>query len=73
MSATVKAPLVVIRRRQVEAKTGISKTTIYAGIAAGTFPAPIQLTGGNYAVGWLEHEIDAWIAGRVAARDKNPG
>lgn len=32
----------------------------------GTFPPPIQL--GPRAVGWLEHEIDEWIASRPRAR-----
>jgi prophage regulatory protein len=59
------AELRMIRRRQVEARTGLSRSTIYAGVAAGTFPKPIQL--GAQAVGWLESEIDAWLRERVAA------
>jgi prophage regulatory protein len=56
----------ILRRRQVEAMTGLSKTTIYARIAAGTFPEPIPL--GEKAVGWIESEIQAWIESRIAAR-----
>lgn len=59
--------LVILRRREVEARTGLGCSTIYEGIKAGTFPAPIQL--GPKSVGWLSHEIDAWLAARVAARD----
>ncbi len=59
--------LAILRRREVEACTGLSCSTIYDGIKAGTFPAPIQL--GPKSVGWVEAEIVAWLAARVAARD----
>ena len=60
-------PLVILRRPEVEARTGLACSTIYDGIKAGTFPAPIQL--GHKAVGWVGSEINAWLAARVAARD----
>ena len=59
--------LVILRRREVEARTGLGCSTIYDSIKAGTFPAPIQL--GPKAVGWVESEINAWLAARVVARD----
>lgn len=59
------APLRMLRRPEVERRTGLSCSTIYARIAARTFPSPIQL-GGN-VVAWLEAEIDDWIAARIAA------
>jgi prophage regulatory protein len=37
----------------------------YALLKEGQFPRPINL--GARAVGWLESEIDAWIADRVQA------
>lgn len=55
----------ILRRKQVEDRVGLSCSTLYAGIAAGTFPKPIQL--GAQSVGWLESEIDAWLRERVAA------
>ena len=60
-------PLVILRRPEVEARTGLACSTIYDGIKAGTFPAPIQL--GPKARGWIESEINEWLAARVAARD----
>jgi prophage regulatory protein len=51
--------LSILRRKQVEIRTGLSRSTIYARIAAGTFPKPIDL--GSRAVGWIEAEIDAWL------------
>ena len=49
----------IIRLKEVEQKTGFKKSKIYDEIALGKFPAQVAL--GRYAVGWLEHEVDAWI------------
>ncbi len=65
MSKTIQPRLIVLRRRQVEARTGLGRSSIYALIADGQFPTPIRLSANT--VGWLEHEIDAWIAGRTKA------
>lgn len=56
----------ILRRPKVEAKTGLSRSTIYAGMAAGTFPQAVRL--GPRAVGWFEDEIDDWLAQRETAR-----
>jgi prophage regulatory protein len=58
----------ILRRREVEARTGLSRSTIYAKIAQGCFPRPIKL--GERAVGFVASEIDAWLSKRVAARDQ---
>jgi prophage regulatory protein len=65
MSRPIQPRLMVLRRRQVEARTGLGRSSIYALIADGQFPAPIRLS--TNTVGWLEHEIDAWIAERTKA------
>ncbi len=65
MADKEQTPLVILRRKQVEARTGLSRSSIYAAIKAGTFPAPVSL--GEKSVGWLQHEIDGWISARVAA------
>jgi prophage regulatory protein len=65
MSRTIQPRLTVLRRRQVETRTGLGRSSIYALIAEGQFPAPIRLSANT--VGWLEHEIDAWISGRAKA------
>lgn len=54
----------ILRRRQVEAQTGLSRSAIYEGVFQGTFPRPIHI--GTRAVGWLAEEVDAWIAARIA-------
>lgn len=45
--------------RDVSAKVGLGKSSIYRMVDSGTFPAPRQV--GAKAVRWLESEIDAWM------------
>lgn len=54
----------ILRRREVEGRVGLSRSAIYRRIAAGDFPAPLDL-GGN-AVGWRESAIQSWITTRSA-------
>ncbi|WP_367154248.1 helix-turn-helix transcriptional regulator [Methylomonas sp. HYX-M1] len=63
MAKQIQAALTILRRKQVEARIGLSRSTIYERIKAGTFPAPISL--GAKSVGWLESEIDAWLASQI--------
>ena len=51
-------------------KVGLSKSTIYKMIAAGTFPPPIKL--GKRASGWWEDEIDAWLVSRSTSPASPP-
>jgi len=55
----------LLRLTQVKATTGLSKSTIYARIAEGTFPKQIPL--GPRLVVWVESDIQNWIAEQVAA------
>jgi len=64
MAPQVPKSLALIRRRHVERRTGLSRTSIYRLISEGQFPKPVSL--GIRAVGWVESEIDAWLAARVA-------
>lgn len=57
----------LIRVKEVAARTGKSRPRIYADIAAGKFPPPVRI--GDRAVAWVDEEVDAWMASRVAARD----
>ncbi|WP_374264686.1 helix-turn-helix transcriptional regulator [Zoogloea sp.] len=68
MAAQHQNTLTILRRPQVEARTGLARSTIYDRIKAGTFPAPISL--GEKAVGWIESEIDAWLNARIQASRK---
>ena len=55
--------LVILRRRQVEQRTGLSRSTLYQYIKDGGFPKPVPL--GPRAVGWIETEVRGWIATRI--------
>jgi prophage regulatory protein len=58
----------ILRRREVSDRTGLGRSTLYAYMQDGRFPRAIKL--GPRAVGWLEDEIEKWIAERVAERDR---
>jgi len=58
-----------LRRRSVEDRTGLSRSTIYLFVQSGTFPRPVRI--GGRAVAWLESDIDAWIEARLADRAEN--
>jgi prophage regulatory protein len=60
MASQTRTALVILRRKQVEAETGLSKTSIYTRIRAKTFPAPVRL--GQRSVGWRAGDIDAFLA-----------
>lgn len=56
---------VLLRRKQVEANTGLTRSTIYALMSEGKFPKPVPLVGRTVA--WTQSSIDKWIAERIAA------
>lgn len=57
----------VLRLPAVEEKSGLKRSRIHDLEAQGRFPRRIKLS--DRASGWLEHEIDAWLAERMAARE----
>lgn len=58
----------ILRLPQALARTGISRSSVYAFIKAGSFPKPISL--GVRAIGFLSSDIDEWIESRVKASRK---
>jgi prophage regulatory protein len=54
----------ILRRPEVEARCGLSRSTIYVMIAEGTFPRPVRL--GKRAVGWPESAIAEWLESRTS-------
>ena len=65
MSEKASYVTTIIRRKQVEKRVALSKSVIYERIAANEFPKPINL--GGRAVGWIEAEVEEWLAGRIRA------
>lgn len=65
----------ILRRRQVEARTGLSRSTIYRRMQAGTFPQAVAL--GGRLVGWRIADIEEFLANpsryRVPARLREGG
>lgn len=55
----------ILRLPEVIKRTGLSRSSIYLRISNGEFPKTISL--GDRAVGWLESEIDEWLAEKVEA------
>jgi len=53
----------ILRLPIVLDRTGLSRTTVYQRVGEGNFPAPVSL--GARAVGWVEEEVDAWIARQI--------
>lgn len=55
-----------LRLTTVKARTGLSRSTLYRRVAEGSFPAPVSL--GGRSVGWVDTEVEAWVARQVQAR-----
>lgn len=68
MAAKIQEAPVILRRPQVEARTGLCRSSIYQRMAEGTFPARVLI--GLRAVGWLEHEVVEWVNDQVRASRK---
>lgn len=72
MTAESKSNIVVLRRKQVELKTGLSRSSIYAKMKKNpnrpldfdpSFPKPIHI--GPKSVGWIETEINEWLTMQI--------
>ena len=54
-----------IRRKEVQAKTGLGASSIYAMMKQGKFPKAITLS--ERRVAWIESDVDQWISERIAS------
>lgn len=55
----------LIRRKEVQAKTGLGASSIYAMMKQGKFPKAITLS--ERRVAWIESDVDQWISERIAS------
>lgn len=68
--STSHPKIVIIRLPEVRRRVGASRSSIYNWINPASsqykegFPKPVKI--GSSAVGWIEAEIDAWLANLVA-------
>jgi len=60
----------LLRIKQVQDRTSLSKSYIYQLCSQNQFPKSIQLVAGGSSVAWIESEIQEWIDSRIAARDE---
>ena len=58
-------PESLLRLREVIARVGLSRSSIYLAISQDRFPRPALI--GLRAVAWRSSEIENWIASRVVA------
>ena len=59
----------MLRLAQVINMTGLGKTKLYELQSEGDFPMRVHIT--PHTVGWIEHEVQMWLANRAAARMPN--
>lgn len=70
--------LTILRRRDLEARLKLSRSTIYDKINPNSqrydssFPKPFRLGNGS-AVGWVESEVDEWLRQLIDASRKALG
>ena len=58
-------PRKILRLPIVLDRTGLSRSTVYQRVTEGKFPQPVSL--GARAVGWIETEVEEWIARQIEA------
>ena len=56
----------LLRRPEVEARTGLARSTIYDWMKRREFPPPVRL--GARLVAWRESDLDAWLESRKTRR-----
>jgi len=54
----------ILRRPEVEMRTGFKRAHIYSLMSRGLFPKAVPI--GSRAVGWDSLEVERWIADRLA-------
>jgi prophage regulatory protein len=56
----------ILRRPEVEARTGLCRSAIYTAMGKGLFPRPVRI--GAKAVGWHEIQVETWIESRAVSQ-----
>ena len=60
----------LLRLPAVLDRTGMGKTQLLEAVRTGRFPQRVAPLEGGRAVAWVEDEVEADIASRIAARDQ---
>ena len=59
----------IIRLHEVKNRTGLSRSMIYLMMKEKRFPQAIRVAG-TRCTGWVESEIDGWVADKIEAGRK---
>ena len=62
-------PTRILRLPEVKIRTGLSRSLIYLMMKEHRFPQAITVSG-TRCVGWVESEIDTWVADKIEAGRK---
>ena len=57
----------MIKLKDVQRITSLSRSSIYAYIEKGIFPTQVKL--GARSVAWLESDIQSWVESKINARN----
>lgn len=68
MKQPTQGGVTMLRLPTVKDRVSLGRSSIYAAIKRGEFPAPVRLS--ERAVAWVESDIDAWLASRIEASRK---
>jgi prophage regulatory protein len=62
MSDSISNTSSIIRRKQVQERTGLSRSSIYKLMKEGKFPKSVALS--QRSIGWRSSHIDQWLEER---------
>jgi prophage regulatory protein len=62
MSEPVRNTVSILRRPQVQERTGLSRSSIYKLMKEGRFPRAVALS--TRSIGWHSSHIDQWLEQR---------
>lgn len=71
--ANISDPIIILRLKEVMARTGLSRSTIYGKLDSNStqydpdFPSPLKL--GRLSVGYVQSELNSWIQMMINKRD----
>jgi prophage regulatory protein len=62
----VKVKMRILGEKELLRKVPVSRMTLWNWEKSGTFPKRLKLSSGR--VGWIESEVDKWLAEKAAQR-----
>ena len=71
LNSSMERKIVILRLREFLRRTGLSRSAAYYKMNEAhrlydpTFPKSVRLSLHGHAVGWVEHECEAWLESRI--------